>query len=322
MGDPLIHVKMAAFQDELEKGAAIPGIESLGRLAARIPSSVASAAVKAPLTAGRKVVNTLGGGLRGLYQAGVRARYRGPEQAHELLDRALNPGKGLLKGWNQMSHRGSMESRQALHSRVVDRLAAEGKSPAQIEKILGKDPLAALTAEVSAFERKTGKRSPKRFLLEHSERPAPIFGEGGLVSKQQGLGGKTRATFEELGRRGWTGEGRITKYLPVGGKGITTGFAASAIPSVVNAPRAERTGEGGALEAALGEAGGTLGFVGGGGLGLVTGLGASVGGHKAGSKLGRTLDRLRAGASLGEAWSAPSPTEAAAQIAKIQKHYG
>ena len=113
MGDALIHAKMAAFHDELEKEAFNPiqGLSTLGGLAAKIPVAVGRQAARAPVSLGRKAVGLVGSGLKGAYRSGVRARLKGPEQAHELLERALHPlpskgdPGGLLRGWQQMSQR-------------------------------------------------------------------------------------------------------------------------------------------------------------------------------------------------------------------------
>lgn len=126
----------------------------------------------------------------------------------------------------------------------------------------------------------------------------------------------------ELSRRGWTGQGKVTKYLPLGQKGLTAGFAASAVPGIVAAPKATPTGEGGRYEQLMREVGGTGGFVMGGGLGMVPAMGLATGGSWAGGKFGRILDRLRSGANIVQAVEAPSPTEAASQISKIRKYYG
>lgn len=295
MGDALNSVQMAAFRDELQKEAFNP------------LSSISGA------------MGRLG---RGVMRSGLKARLRGKEQAHELLERVLHPREGLLKGWQSMSHRGQMAQDRALRLNMIRGMRERGLHGSEIRHLMGQDPKAELVQAVRGAQA-AGKKplfgaGGKAHLLEHQNAPIPIFGKGGTVAGPN----RVQRTAEELSRRGWTGGGRVTKYLPVGGKGLTAGFSATAIPGVVNAKPATRTGEGGAYERALGEAGGTLGFVGGGGLGLVTGLGASMGLERAGSRIGRTLDRLRSGASLGEAWSAPSPTQAAEQLAKIRKHYG
>ena len=128
--------------------------------------------------------------------------------------------------------------------------------------------------------------------------------------------------MEELSRRGWTGQGRVTKYMPLGQKGMTAAFMAPGALSVMDAPEATRTGSGGALERGLGELGATGGFVLGSGLGLLPGTAAFMAAAKGGSALGRLMDRYRAGASPQEAMEAPTPEEAAQQMETIRKYYG
>lgn len=84
------------------------------------------------------------------------------------------------------------------------------------------------------------------------------------IKAQQGIGGKIKGTAEELSRRGWTGQGQYTKYLP-GSKAMTVGFAGLSAPTVYNAA----TGEVPWSEAA-GELGSNLGFM---AAGAVPGLG-------------------------------------------------
>jgi len=129
---------------------------------------------------------------------------------------------------------------------------------------------------------------------------------------------------EELSRRGWTGQGNITKYMPVGGKGMLTGFSALAIPDVVESLKKEPTptGEGGAGETGLRELLGAGSFVAGSGLGLLPAMGLYAAASKAGGGIGRIVDRLRGGADLGTAVSAPSPEEAQDQLQNINRYYG
>jgi len=135
--------------------------------------------------------------------------------------------------------------------------------------------------------------------------------------------GRLRATAEELSRRGWTGQGARTKYLPVGDKGQIALMTAPAAPEVVKAMRKEptATGEGAGAESGLGELGGLAGWVAGSGLGL-PGMAMWYGGQKAGEYAGRAIDRLRGGASLGTALAAPSRREAIQQLSNIRRFHG
>lgn len=153
---------------------------------------------------------------------------------------------------------------------------------------------------------------------QNINKPVPL---GDIITGKKG-DSRVRRIAEELSRRGWTGKGNITKYLPVGTKGMTGVFTAAEIPGVVTAPEATPTGEGSKVEKGLGLVGGLGGMIAGTGVGMLPGLALYSAGHYAGGKAGRILDRLRAGGSLSEAVGAPSPEEATEQISKIRKYYG
>jgi hypothetical protein len=137
--------------------------------------------------------------------------------------------------------------------------------------------------------------------------------------------GRVRGVSEELSRRGWTGEGKLTKYLPVGQKGLGVGLGAGiGIPEVYKSYKAGPvgpTGEGGVAESGLGELLGTSAFIGAGRLRIVPGMAMYGLASGLGRKSGRIVDRLRSGASLRQAISAPSPTEAQDQLANITENY-
>lgn len=137
---------------------------------------------------------------------------------------------------------------------------------------------------------------------------------------------KPTGIFDRLSRGGWTGEGdlaKITKYLPVGSKGMVTGFGAMEIPGIVNAQKATPTGEGGRLERLGGLLGGSAGWVAGSGrMGILPAMALWYAGSKAGTKAGRVADRLRSGGTMGQAFTAPSPEEAREQLSKIYQTYG
>jgi hypothetical protein len=137
---------------------------------------------------------------------------------------------------------------------------------------------------------------------------------------------KVRALAEEASRGGWTGAGRATKYLPVGGKGLTAMFGLASLPGIIQAAKAGPvgpTGEGGLFEQGLGTLGGLAGFVlPGTRSGVLPLLGIGMGAQYLGGKLGRVLDRMRSGASVGTAVFAPSPAEARGQLENIQHYYG
>lgn len=94
-----------------------------------------------------------------------------------------------------------------------------------------------------------------------------------LLGNTPGVRNRISAAAGELSRRGWTGQGNITKYLPVGNKGQTAIFAGLSAPTIYGAA----TGENSMGEAA-GEIGSNLGFMVGGGLpgmGMVGTMGLS-----------------------------------------------
>jgi hypothetical protein len=136
--------------------------------------------------------------------------------------------------------------------------------------------------------------------------------------------GRLRAGAEELSRRGWTGEGAATKYLPLGPKGQFAAFTAMDAPGVVDAYNkgdVGPTGEGGLGEKGLGALGGAGGWVLGAPLGLLGGAGMWLGGQQLGKSVGRIVDRMRGGANLPNAMFAPSETEAQSQLENIQRYY-
>lgn len=133
-----------------------------------------------------------------------------------------------------------------------------------------------------------------------------------------------KGVAEELSRRGWTGKGAITKYVPLGTKSQMVGFGAMPIQGVVKAYDKDPTptGEGGFAEKGLETLGGAYGWIAGAPLGLMGSMGAYFGSEALGRRAGRVIDRLRGGANPMTAVTAPSPTEAAEQLATIQRYYG
>jgi hypothetical protein len=146
---------------------------------------------------------------------------------------------------------------------------------------------------------------------------------GGILSNQSGRGRVVEGA-EALSRGGWTGQGKVTKYLPVGMKSWAVLPAAMAVPDIAQAARQKPTptGEGGAGELAGKLLGSTGSFIAGSRLGVVPGMAAMMLGEHVGGRAGRIVDRLRGGANLRTAVSAPSPQEAAGQMETIQRYYG
>jgi hypothetical protein len=227
-------------------------------------------------------------------------------EAQESLGRLLNPVKGMREGWKELTPRTKI-------------LADKGKD---LRKSIG-----APTKWFNPFS----WSKPGEHMLKHVKAPLSM----GDIARGQFKGpnakhltrelqnkGRVQMGAEELSRRGWTGSGRVSKYMPVGPKGMITGFGAMAIPEVVNAEKATPTGEGGALEAGLGGLGSAAGMIAGTGVGLIPGTMLWYAMDKGGRKAGRVLDRLRSGASLGTALNAPSPQEANQQLDNVNRYYG
>jgi hypothetical protein len=288
MGGALDQRALVAFADELEQIKKAGAPQWLFRMGDRIRTQLAP----------RAVVKTMG-----RVGEGIRTNLWGPSDI-SLGVRASKPLAGLKAGWDEMSNVAGL-SRSVRNTPV-----AEGAK----ETFRGLEDFAA---RATPEQRQAALKGfvPGLSLGEHLLAPSQTMG------KAWSSGG-VRGTAEELSRRGVTGAGRITKYLPVGQKALIPGFSAMAIPSIVNAPKATPTGEGGAVERGLGEAAGLGGMIFTGGLGPVPGLAGWWLASKAGGRIGRVIDRLRAGGTMDQAVSAPSPEEAAQQLERIQKHYG
>jgi len=100
-----------------------------------------------------------------------------------------------------------------------------------------------------------------------------FVGQGGILSGEGGLRQKMPEVFGELSRRGWTGQGGVTKYLPVGGKGQTAIFAGMSAPTIYGAATGDKP-----WSEAAGEMGSNVGFLAGAGmpgLGMVGTMGLS-----------------------------------------------
>lgn len=81
-----------------------------------------------------------------------------------------------------------------------------------------------------------------------------LVGQGTHIAEAPGSGQGFVGAMEDASRQGWTGTGRISKYIPIGGKSQMVIGTASGIPSIVAAARGER-------EAGVGESlGENLGY--------------------------------------------------------------
>jgi len=137
----------------------------------------------------------------------------------------------------------------------------------------------------------------------------------------KGAGRITRAA-EAMSRRGWSGKGNLSKYVPLySQKGMYAGFGGLSAKGVYDASKQKptTTGEGGVAETGLGELLGTGAMIAGtGGLGLLPGMAMWYGGQQLGSKAGRIVDRLRGGADLDTAARAPSPQQAQGMLDSLE----
>jgi hypothetical protein len=230
----------------------------------------------------------LRGRIFGTVNAGKNLMFGEPGSVRERFGHGI--GNALHEGWRDMSPRYSLQD-------------ARKKGVAAFKKRL--EPSFGL--------------APGPHLTEH---PNPIGFKSWFSGAADPGKNRLQVAAEELSRRGWTGEGATTKYLPIGTKSLGVGLSGMAIPEIVNAPKPDHTSEGGALERSMGELGGIGGIIAGSGLGLVPNVGVFMGAKHLGSKAGRVLDRIRGGASIRDAVSAPSPGEVESQLSKIQKYYG
>jgi hypothetical protein len=233
----------------------------------------------------------------------------------EVAGRLAHPLRGMKEGWNEYSPVVQIANRAKKLGFNSPQEALSGLSAAhpKVQELTrgGMHPDMALDKVKKEMigHGLTGARHPA--MLEPSVPLRQAWQKGGL-----------KGTAEELSRRGWTGETKYTKYLPVGGKSWIPGMSAMAIPGIVNAPPPSPSGENGRLERGLGEVGSVAGMALTGGLGVIPGTIGWALAQGAGSRTGRVLDRLRAGATVEQAVHSPSPTEAANQLDLIRRTYG
>lgn len=287
MGDALNPHTLTAFVEELgelrKEAVSIPGILEGGRaVLSKLPFVKNPGRAAAMAHIGRQSRELIGTPM-------------------EIGSRLLHPIEGMKEGWKMMA--------------PTNQIARKAQQ-------MG---FANPTEAISAI---------KKLGPEHQGKIKELVGSGltgarhsAMLDPSTSLGtawksGKMKGLAEELSRRGWTGETKYTKYLPVGMKSWVPGFSAAAIPGIVNAPPPGKTGEGSTLERGMGELGSAAGLVLTGGLGIIPGaIGWNLS-QKAGRRAGRVLDRLRAGSSMDQAINAPSPTEAAQQLSRIEQTYG
>ena len=232
---------------------------------------------------------------------GIKAQ---PGQFRDAGKRMITPHKSIPAGWRHMTpskELGRLQSNRAALQSVGANTAKIDKSIAQYSKGMGKH-----------ITEGAGTAATKNQALRGMGM-AGAFKEPGRI---------TRAA-EALSRRGWTGKGNVTKYIPgFSQKGLYTGFGAMSGKSIYDAAKRKptATGEGGVAETGLGEALGTGAFIAGtGGLGILPATAMWLGGSAVGSRAGRIIDRLRGGADPRTAVMAPTPAKAQKMLAGLEQ---
>jgi len=219
----------------------------------------------------------------------VRAQISGPGGLQELGRRLeRGPAYTMAEGWRDVGRHSRLRPGpvdEKFRETLGRRYGWQGPLPPTMSK-------AEQIAHESAVAQAAGKPMPwyasGSHLAEHAALPVPVS----AILKGQAEGkGRVRALAEELSRRGWTGEGRATKYLPLGPKGLMVGTTAGLdVPYILSEdPGPEGEGRVGKL---MSSAGGLAGMVAGGGLGFLPMLATWYGGSKAGEMLGRGLERM------------------------------
>ena len=180
--------------------------------------------------------------------------------------RIMNPKKGLQEGWRAFAPSNLMS------------MATDGGK--ELRQAVGKTHAAQGKKGIRAATRRT-------------------FGAGTHISDPGGgsvremLKGKDlKGAAEELSRRGWTGQGRLTKYIPLGEKGQMGVWAGTTAPSLARAATGtQREGEVG-LGEQVGEQAGWIApsilAAGVGGLGAMT---IPLVGSALAARAGKALDR-------------------------------
>lgn len=246
-----------------------------------------------------------------------------------LAERLQNPIKGMAEGWKSMTPGSHPETQRNIINAIIQKQRGRGFFGKMIPESLrgsSAEHIARIRGDIpkNLLDPKKAEDLSK-FLTENPQMLETVAPGTSLLSILKGTAkhqptNKVQALAEELSRRGWTGKSRALKYVPVGEKSWLAGFAAPIVPTALKAPAPTQAGEGGALEETLGGVGDIGGWILGAGAGI-PGMAAWYAGSKAGRAAGRVLDRMRAGANIGDAISAPSPTEAQEMMGKIQRYH-
>jgi hypothetical protein len=203
--------------------------------------------------------------------------------------RSLSPASLVGEG-KKFVGRGRTLTPKAL-SKSKEFIALQKANPSYAEKIMG-SVRSATTGKKGWFYH----RAPRGWLAAPSQTWGEAWRTGGRAGTGRGLptraGHRIRALAEEASRRGWTGASGVGKYVPWGGKGLTTGFigygAATGLGGKLE-PGETRLGRLGA------ELGSNIGYVAAAPMGLMGLLGTSMlwgaGGEAAGTRISKALGK-------------------------------
>lgn len=187
-----------------------------------------------------------------------------------LGSRIANPKEGLKAGWKALAP-----------SNIMSSVGKQGK---ELRGAVGKTQAAqGKTGIGAAFQRNLGAGTH-------------LSEQGGGSVKGMLQNKNVQGAAEELSRRGWTGQGKFTKYVPLGEKGQMALGAASVAPGAVRAAQGKQREGGPGVGQQIGEqAGWMLPTVLAGGIGGVGGMAAPLVGSMLAGRAGRALDRKRRG---------------------------
>lgn len=156
-------------------------------------------------------------------------------------------------------------------------------------------------------------------LYEKAMHEAPAAVAGGKAVKTPLKDAAGKQVWHERPESTWMGQGKVTKYLPVGDKGIVAGLTAAAVPGAVKKEDEEGLGRSRA-ERVSGLAGSTVGgFLGAGalshlpmkGLGITRAITGAIGGSMLGGRMATAPFR---GARRAELPAQPAPQQQQAPV--------
>lgn len=217
---------------------------------------------------------------------------------HNLREMAKRMGKGgFSRGWNALSPTNlakmPTESGRAMEQAVARTQAAEKALETGAKATTRR--VAPLQGDLFA---QAGKKLPKMPEYSGETLPGKIRAQlashlraGSHLAPEHQVAGGVKGVAERLSRGGWTGEGKITKYVPLGQKSwLTLGSAPQVYDIGRKAVEGRKPGESGIGEDIGTLAGFTLPAIRFGGMPTASLVG-SLGGMMAGGALGKRLDQ-------------------------------